>query len=690
MPKPQTDPSPDSTPPDPAALHSPAQRAFALFWGGLCHLTFLIAISSMAIGLFSGMRIGQGTLEAGHAALANLALIAQFAVLHSILLSAKGRRWISRLPLVGIGPELSTTTFSLLSSLQILAVFLLWSPGGDVWFAPTGPLLAAWTLIYASTWLLLLKAMADSGLSLQTGALGWQAVWKNRRPEFTGYAMRGVYQFSRQPIYVAFSLILWTAPTWTLDHFLIASLWTLYCMIGPVFKEQRFRKFYGTGYRHYSATVPYWLPARAKRSGQTNATSPSPAETDFDVVIAGAGPVGMVLANLLGRDGHRVLVVEPRIERSKRSRAIGVTAPTLQTLEQIGILESCLDYAVPIGEAKVFGDDGKLLGGLSFDREKTKGSAAEVVSLPQRKLEQVLEKAMTVCAGVTYWQGREITSHRHENGLVTAEVSGENFAARKINARWMVACDGANSALRTQLQIPVRRKTYRCAFAMADFANLPNFGDEVRLFFTSTGAVETFPLPDGQRRWVVQLTGSDDTCLDDQSLLTAIESRATRSLHPTDRQTPWSRFVPERLLCDRFFHGRTILCGDAAHVMSPIGGHGMNVGVGDAIAAHQCLQQILRSDERDAVSFLRRYDRTRQKAFVRASRRAALGMWMGTRRGRLTSTVRALLLSAFLSSKFIRQQMADHFAMTADLGPPKISIPAMTVAATAPINTSPQ
>ena len=87
----------------PARLYSPGQRGFALFWGILCHATFLIAISSMAIGLFTGMRLGRGTLEGGPAALANFALMMQFAVLHSILLATKGRRWMSRMPLFGIG-----------------------------------------------------------------------------------------------------------------------------------------------------------------------------------------------------------------------------------------------------------------------------------------------------------------------------------------------------------------------------------------------------------------------------------------------------------------------------------------------------------------------------------------------------------------------------------------------------------
>ena len=660
-----------------ARPYTHAQRALAVVWGAVCHATFLIAISAMATGLFTGMRLGRGTLEGGAAAAANFGLMLQFAVLHSILLSANGRRWMTRLPLAGIAKELSTTTFALFSSLQILAVFVLWSPGGALWFAPDGWVLFGWSLVYASTWILLLKSMADSGLGLQTGALGWLAVWQNRRPEFPGYAMRGLYRFSRQPIYVAFTLILWTAPIWTLDHLLIALLWTGYCLVGPIFKERRFLKFYGDGYRNFSASVPYWLAFVSNKGRRQDAARAEASTTDFDVVIAGAGPVGMILANLLGRDSCRVLVIEPLTQRSKRSRAIGVTAPTLQILQRIGILESCLQASVPIGDAKVYADGGRCLGGLSFDVDE--GSPPPVVSLPQRSLEALLEKAMQNCPGVTYRTGQEISSQRNERGKGSVEIeirgTGVNVDTQVCSARWLVACDGANSPLRDQLRMPARRKRYGCAFAMADFVDRSGFGDEVRLFFTAEGSVETFPLPGGNRRWVVQLTDPDQRSLDDAVLLNAIEHRTSCALQRADRETSWSPFVPRRLLCDRFFHGRTILCGDAAHVMSPIGGHGMNVGIGDAIAAHQCLQRLLSGhNAADELGLLRDYDRKRRKAFVRASRRAALGMWMGSRTGGFISAVRSRGLKYLLASRALSRRTAHHFAMTSELGRNKIVV----------------
>jgi 2-polyprenyl-6-methoxyphenol hydroxylase-like FAD-dependent oxidoreductase/protein-S-isoprenylcysteine O-methyltransferase Ste14 len=649
----------------PSRIFSPGQRAFALFWGALCHGTFLVAISAMAVGLFTGMRLGRGMLEGGVATFANFLLIIQFAVLHSILLSAKGRRWMARIPLFGIGSELSTTTFALLSSLQILAVFLLWSPSESVWFAPSGSLLIVWTAVFASAWLLLMKSMSDSGLELQTGSLGWRAVWQNRPLEFPGYAMRGLYRLSRQPIYVAFALILWTAPIWTPDHFFIACLWTLYCLLGPIFKERRFLKFYGDGYRNYATTVPFWLPFPTRHRRSMNALPSEKAPADFDVIIAGAGPVGMVLANLLGKDDHRVLVVEPRMERSKQSRAIGITAPTLKTLNRIGILDDCLAEAVKIGDAKVFGDDQQLLGHLSFPRSA--GGPAEVISLPQRRLEQLLEESLESLPTVSVWKGRRVASHQNESSRVCAEIIGENDLPQQVSARWMVACDGAKSLLREQLRMPTRRKEYGCAFAMADFADHSDFGDDVRLFFTASGAVETFPLPNGQRRWVVQLADRNSTGLEDESLLATIKARAHFSPDPSERKTPWSPFVPQRLLCDRFFHGRTILCGDSAHVMSPIGGHGMNVGVGDAIAAHTCLTKLLSIETADSLRCLRSYHRTRQNAFVRSSRRAALGMWMGTRTGRRLSAARAVVLRLLLSASPLRNRIARHFAMVAEL-----------------------
>lgn len=241
--------------------YTAAQRALALAAGVVCHLAFALGVGTMIVGLYGGMQLGRGPWHGAAAVLADLVLLAQFVLLHSLLLSPRGRRWLQRAVPLALGAPLATTTFATVASLQLAVTFLGWSPLGTVWWAPRGTLATAMTTVYAGAWLLLMKTMADAGLALQTGFLGWGAVVRGRVPAYAPFTPRGTFRWVRQPIYVAFALTLWTAPVWTLDHLLLAAAWTAYCVVGPRWKERRYLAAYGDRFARYRRRVPYWVPA---------------------------------------------------------------------------------------------------------------------------------------------------------------------------------------------------------------------------------------------------------------------------------------------------------------------------------------------------------------------------------------------------------------------------------------------
>lgn len=241
--------------------YSLRQRGVALTYGVACHSAFGVGIVAMIAGLHGGMRIGLVPALHGPAALAvDVALLAQFAAAHSLMLSARGRRWLARLVPLGLGGELQTTVFALVASVQLAATFLLWMPLGSVWWEAHGALRTTLDVAYGASWLLLMKAMADAGLALQTGFLGWGAVVRDRAPAYGPFPQHGTFRVVRQPIYVAFACTLWTGPVWTPDHLLLALLWTAYCFGGAALKERRYLGWYGDAFRRYRARVPYWLP----------------------------------------------------------------------------------------------------------------------------------------------------------------------------------------------------------------------------------------------------------------------------------------------------------------------------------------------------------------------------------------------------------------------------------------------
>lgn len=217
------------------------------------------------VAMFFGMSRSLGALEAPWSWIANAILLAQFPIMHSFLLTKRGRALLAHLAPVGTGTTLSSTTYVIIASLQVFALFVLWSAGGTIWWQAHGAALGALTVLYAGSWLLLGKAMYDAGLSLQTGSLGWVALFRNRDPIYPKMPESGLFRLSRQPIYVAFTLTLWTVPTWTPDQLMVAVVLTSYCLIGPLFKEMRFRRIYGAAFDAYTRVIPYWSPWPRKR-----------------------------------------------------------------------------------------------------------------------------------------------------------------------------------------------------------------------------------------------------------------------------------------------------------------------------------------------------------------------------------------------------------------------------------------
>ena len=157
-------------------------------------------------GMFYGMSRGFGSLPASWRWTWNTLLLLQFPLLHSFLLTRSGRGLLKILAPRHLGLALSSTTFATVASIQVFLLFGLWSPSGIVWWQAAGPVLALFSLFYALAWLLLLKSMVDAGLALQTGSLGWWAVFRNLTPHYPKMPDSGLFRWCRQPIYLSFAL----------------------------------------------------------------------------------------------------------------------------------------------------------------------------------------------------------------------------------------------------------------------------------------------------------------------------------------------------------------------------------------------------------------------------------------------------------------------------------------------------
>ncbi len=349
-----------------------------------------------------------------------------------------------------------------------------------------------------------------------------------------------------------------------------------------------------------------------------------------DVIIVGGGPVGILLAGLLAVRGLDVQVLERRSEPSTRSRAIGIHPPSLRALRQLGVADTIIDRAVRISGGEVR-SDGRSLGRLGF--ADTQDRYQRVISLPQYETETILRARFEELRPGAFRGGATVAGVRDLGDRVEVAVAPEAVApeagspgeARRLQARYVVAADGARSLVRDLAGIHCAARTGGETYLMCEYADNGMHGGVALLFFERGGVVESFPLPGGLRRWVAMTPTlmPDATSAD---LATLVRDRTGIELPPTDAAA--SAFSVQQRLARRLVAGRIVLIGDAAHQISPIGGQGMNLGWLDALQLAPALERAMREPDA-AASVLAGYDRRRRRSARMAARQAGFNMAMG-------------------------------------------------------------
>ncbi len=388
------------------------------------------------------------------------------------------------------------------------------------------------------------------------------------------------------------------------------------------------------------------------------ASSLHDGKKDWSAIIVGGGPVGLLLGCLLGQLGLRTLILERRARLPEHSMAIGITPPSLKLFASLGLDLELIRLGIPIRDCYVHGEKG-LLGCASF--RFLPGSYPFILALPQQIHMGLLEQRLQQYPNVTLLRNAEVTALNEDQASGSVEVTWRiEDKTETASASWVMGCDGLRSTVRTLAGIPISEGSYGCHFVMGDFTDRSDLGEAAHLYFTSDGAVESFPLPDGKRRWIVQ-TLAPGHHNSDQTITPLVERRTGRVLLAED-QLNQSFFSPHWMEAASYHQGRIILCGDAAHVMSPIGGQGMNTGWADAEFAAALLTEVEQKGK-PAQPLLEAYDYYRKKAARAATRRAHQGMWLGTRRGKLAAVLRDMGMRHLLFKGPLARHVGPHFSM---------------------------
>ena len=295
-----------------------------------------------------------------------------------------------------------------------------------------------------------------------------------------------------------------------------------------------------------------------------------------DILIVGAGPVGLFLANECVRRGLRCRIIEAHSGQSVHSKALAIFPRTLEIFDMAGLAPDFLKLANRVQSVAVMSQD-RALAHIQFKPDHT--PYPFVAMVPQNITEGLLVDALRRRGADVEYDSQFISLEQFPDSVsVTIERKG---VAEKIRSAFVVGCDGAHSAIRRSLGIELEGGEYRMPFMLADIEtndDLP--GNELQLCSSTHGPVAIFPISATRRRIVATVDRAEGDAPTLEFTQRLLAERAPAAIQA--KALCWSSYFRiHHRHASRLRAGRIFLAGDAAHIHSPFGGQGMNTGLHD-------------------------------------------------------------------------------------------------------------
>jgi 2-polyprenyl-6-methoxyphenol hydroxylase-like FAD-dependent oxidoreductase len=301
---------------------------------------------------------------------------------------------------------------------------------------------------------------------------------------------------------------------------------------------------------------------------------------DCQVLVVGAGPTGLTLAAQLLARGIRTRLIDSAPGPALQSRAIGIQARTLELLDTMGLAEDFLARGHPVTHLCMYAGRRRL---LNLSLADNGSQYPFVLHLPQSETEALLRARVRALGGVVE-EGVELLRLRDRGEVVEATLRDGAGREIRVDAAYVVGCDGAHSRVRKELGVAFEGQPYPQDWLLADVA-LRGAGDPdaVHLFFRPDGLPLTC-IPTVGYRWRVVMANVGDLGGRPPSFEQIQDLVAQRAPWPLEVSDPtWvTSFRCHLRSAPTYRHGRVFLAGDAAHIHSPAGGQGMNTGMMDA------------------------------------------------------------------------------------------------------------
>ncbi|MEU6381116.1 FAD-dependent oxidoreductase [Streptomyces sp. NPDC046909] len=305
-----------------------------------------------------------------------------------------------------------------------------------------------------------------------------------------------------------------------------------------------------------------------------------PAESRSEVLVAGAGPVGLTAAHELARRGLKVRLVDAAPGPARTSRAVAVHPRTLETLDQMGLVDALRERGRENRAFTMFAS-GRRLVRLDADYSSMPTRFPYTVIVEQTATEAVLREAVAA-QGVDIAWGVRVTGFEQDEDSVRVRLEHADGSEEICRVDWLVGCDGGHSTVRKELGLPLigeSRDTWMLADAPVRTDLVPD-----SIYWVHTGSQAMMMVPYARAgHWRLL-----DTAPGERGAETAVrrfseELSAGLGTSVAVGEPEWtSVFTFQQRMVPRMHEGRVFVAGDAAHVHSPASGQGMNTGIQEA------------------------------------------------------------------------------------------------------------
>lgn len=358
------------------------------------------------------------------------------------------------------------------------------------------------------------------------------------------------------------------------------------------------------------------------------------------VLIAGAGPTGLVLAYWLSRRGIRVRIIDKTSKPGTTSRALGVQARTLEFYRQAGLADALVEQGLEFAAANLwvrgdrkarvaFGDMGEGLSAYPY-----------MLIVPQDEHESFLIEQLAKI-GVTVERRTELIGFEMRESGVLARLRGADGADEVCEPAYLAGCDGARSTVRRAFDIGFPGGTYERFFYVADVeASGPAINGELHVALDDAEFVAIFPMKGTKRARVIGTVRSQSESHAEQLSWQDVDAGVISRMGVIiDRVNWFSTYRVHHRVADHFRRDRAFLVGDAAHIHSPVGAQGMNTGIADAVNLAWKLAdvikgaaapQLLDTYEPERIAFARRLVATTDQAFTVVTQPGAVARFIRT------------------------------------------------------------